>query len=871
MNPNAEKYNQTVYFGDPKDVVMGFLSNKSNWGIQVDGKWYPSVFSYMQACKFTDSGIVSEIVSAKSSPSLSLLLRGRIVYDIDGLTGKTIKKRVYGKGGAIPIFREVDSYGVPIKNSSSTELEITYRKTLEIAIRKKFENKFLLQRLINTGTARLVEKMGKSYNGGSYGTTSLTLTGYILETIRREHLTGEDQFKCIPQVDSDIYPVDEEEYKTIVDAVIHLTLKIREKEAQVELFSEMINDGIYNLPSSELFGKYLVKVVKYQLHKISWDTIFRCMPNFKKVVDFVSHEITSKIDKLPTNYIDVILKVAFVVRWYLLCGTTAQKEEIISRTTKVAELDVIIPQELRWYRTNKPPGIITRDIDHVQGEGAEVDCSSVKVYTGHPEKALEGYFYITGKIIREHKTKFMELGGTCSEKLDTSGCCQYIIFKNELRNEVEELIFNTLSSDKRYSVAKEMWFSRRIEFCTDIIKKYSKIVTGNAVNPSDTGTIRYILKRICKCRLDDAMAVVIVEKLTSTSAPTSTIKSYFVDGVKKEGTYATYTKELDEVLFFQAPSSFSVETDIIPKLKELGIAPESSEGSIFPEKELIVLFAYKNLMCHISKSISYLATEFDSKRVYKGIYTLLLNKDTIKEGKAYFETIMSRVSSRPEGKSISEGLKDEGIHINIANVKKVLGDKPGSYYLVAACCAMSYISKLMCRDKEIVDRSYILNKTSKSSKRSATTTTQTPTTPTTITTITPSPVAPVISTISTPPSTETTQPIQPTQPINPEQSTGVKKSKKKKKKKHLNVAQPVQSLPQEIPNDSSSQIPHSVENTSAGDVNNLVGEDILIIPSVEPITQEVPKTPIPSSPKANDVSLDELGNIDSADLKDYLD
>jgi predicted NAD-dependent protein-ADP-ribosyltransferase YbiA (DUF1768 family) len=331
----------TIYIDNPNDSRIGYLSNASMYGFELEGKRWPSVEHYWHAKKFVGTHYEEEIRKAPTIYRVRCLVRERYyLYDDQG---KVIKKKIYGTGSGI-------SYHI---RSDWDQIESS---VLEEAIRAKFrQNPRLMKKLQETDGLTLID-------------TTNEHTGPILESLRaeltiksqiQENTKGADLDTSLESSSGNIQdvktPTLSEDEKNIIDGVLTIAFAIQKIEGQTQLHPEMIEDAILNLSTDKTTIKLLQIHVIHWLYNMPWTNIYRYMPCFEKLYRS-THLLLQKTAKTEIQMKTSALLTS-LIRWMRLKSTKEQYRDILWHCVHTSSIKIILPPIKRWYRVHTPSKI----------------------------------------------------------------------------------------------------------------------------------------------------------------------------------------------------------------------------------------------------------------------------------------------------------------------------------------------------------------------------------------------------------------------------------------------------------------------------------------------------------------------------------
>ena len=303
----------------PDDSKYGYLSNSYLSSIVIDGLTYPSVENYVQSQRVSDEELKDKIRTAPLSRIKSLL-----------------------------------------KNGSPKEVS---ERDLEKAMKEKFKSPRLLAKLIDTGDTTIVDKDPR--------------VGKILNKIRGKSRETTMQSKSGKRRKIDLPTASlSKDDERIVDALLYLSKKVSEAEGSLRnIYTEMVEDAIYSLPSSRKLGKKIATFVTSTYETIYPKIKSKPIPderNVKFPYFQVKHSRSGPIIPMSTPNLTAVAKkiqkkfsayhweleyqmpqseyIALALLWYHTVASPEEKEDVLSRAENYKSIDVSMLPVKRWYR-----------------------------------------------------------------------------------------------------------------------------------------------------------------------------------------------------------------------------------------------------------------------------------------------------------------------------------------------------------------------------------------------------------------------------------------------------------------------------------------------------------------------------------------
>lgn len=407
---------EVVYFSNPSDRRLGFLSNESKHSFVLEDKRWPTVEHYIQAKKFDGTQYEEEIRKAGTVYQVKLLASPRKVTLVQP-GGKVSKQTIYGKKNRAYSIRE--------------DWNDVKSKVMERAVRAKFDqNSRLMTRLRGTYNAKLIRRgnpeLGKILMmirdermyaiAGADPDHSDT---YTLKDIRHKKLTAQD--------------------KKIVEKLIKLSLRVSEMEGYYKVFSEMVEDAI-----SIADKKALRSVEKFD--RVWWGDILSKLPNTEKIIREI-HKIFTSYDPFQEKQISSSKYLGGVIRWFHLEATKKEKDLFLNKLDRIDLHKISLPKGgTRWYRNKYliPPrfeGKPRKKPKKVKPRKNKKTPQKVKPQKKKPEEPkiiitakklppqepkgpdnltirsdASGNFIVVGKPVKEHALVLLSFGGTFPKK-----------------------------------------------------------------------------------------------------------------------------------------------------------------------------------------------------------------------------------------------------------------------------------------------------------------------------------------------------------------------------------------------------------------------------------------------------------------------
>ncbi len=312
----------------PSDPKTGYLSNASRYSFELEGKKWPTVEHYLLAKRFAGTEYEEKIRLSPTLIKAQNLVRGR--YQILDEDGRTVRRKVYGRGSVASVPKEWK------------QQEPQY---LEAALKAKFyQNERLAKRLVDTAPDEIVDPHNP-YTGG------------FLMKLRDEMMTPTLPLRRGPTSDDardvKVAKLTSSE-KEVVNGLITMTEMIRDMEGQTSIYSEMVEDVIYNLMPKEKEGGTLTRDIASFVDRTSWQTIAREMPNFEKMIEEVNR-IFSETDETQKHQVRGSVLIAGVIRWIRLDASAEEKKTVTERALNPGKITLRLMKEKRWYRRGIPP------------------------------------------------------------------------------------------------------------------------------------------------------------------------------------------------------------------------------------------------------------------------------------------------------------------------------------------------------------------------------------------------------------------------------------------------------------------------------------------------------------------------------------
>lgn len=316
--------------GDPK---YGFLSLDSKHGFyEPDGVWWPTATHYIEAKKFDGTQYETIIQCAKTSRQAKRFARERntLVFVEDGMTYNVERHKVYGVK-----YRPFTSDArCNIHYSQKDNWNETRKDYLRVALFKKFQHPRLRRKLIETYPYKFQSK-----DETARILTELRNTFYQHTEIY--HPKGEK-----PDLDDlDLDCANGKACVKIRDLIIRIAKQISKLEGWDRVFSEMVNDAIFNIyPKYNDQTNNIDKMPNLALYAAKTRDLFVRVDPYQQETDTPSRKIANFIFwcTLQKERIECVLKHA---RRF-----TAARGDNGSINFDKVNPPIIIPPSRRWYR-----------------------------------------------------------------------------------------------------------------------------------------------------------------------------------------------------------------------------------------------------------------------------------------------------------------------------------------------------------------------------------------------------------------------------------------------------------------------------------------------------------------------------------------
>ena len=282
----------TIEFGDHRHRRTGFLSNASRYSFVLDNKEWPSVEHYVYAQSFKGTPFEEQLRCTPSSWYLRFLIRG--------------KRTSCEKNG-----RLIKTYTKP---TTSRNTHYWYQKAIP---NKFFQNQRIMERLLNTGNARLVD-------------VTCPYTGAILEQIRTQCYQERFQKNLM-------YSKRELEMSPDIKDVLHSSLTIED----YAIINGLINKAWGNVKKTEqncIYVEFLENLLLelypkraefiIMLYQMRNPQMISQMTNFSKIVHQVS-EIFQKQDPYQVYDLSGSYLISEVLRWHKMYASPDEASQFL--------------------------------------------------------------------------------------------------------------------------------------------------------------------------------------------------------------------------------------------------------------------------------------------------------------------------------------------------------------------------------------------------------------------------------------------------------------------------------------------------------------------------------------------------------------
>ena len=282
----------TIEFGDHRHRRTGFLSNASRYSFVLDNKEWPSVEHYVYAQSFKGTPFEEQLRCTPSSWYLRFLIRG--------------KRTSCEKNG-----RLIKTYTKP---TTSRNTLYWYQKAIP---NKFFQNQRIMERLLNTGNARLVD-------------VTCPYTGAILEQIRTQCYQERFQKNLM-------YSKRELEVSPDIKDVLHSSLTIED----YAIINGLINKAWGNVKKTEqncIYVEFLENLLLelypkraefiIMLYQMRNPQMISQMTNFSKIVHQVS-EIFQKQDPYQVYDLSGSYLISEVLRWHKMYASPDEASQFL--------------------------------------------------------------------------------------------------------------------------------------------------------------------------------------------------------------------------------------------------------------------------------------------------------------------------------------------------------------------------------------------------------------------------------------------------------------------------------------------------------------------------------------------------------------
>ena len=282
----------TIEFGDHRHRRTGFLSNASRYSFVLDNKEWPSVEHYVYAQSFKGTPFEEQLRCTPSSWYLRFLIRG--------------KRTSCEKNG-----RLIKTYTKPVTSRNTL---YWYQKAIP---NKFFQNQRIMERLLNTGNARLVD-------------VTCPYTGAILEQIRTQCYQERFQKNLM-------YSKRELEVSPDIKDVLHSSLTIED----YAIINGLINKAWGNVKKTEqncIYVEFLENLLLelypkraefiIMLYQMRNPQMISQMTNFSKIVHQVS-EIFQKQDPYQVYDLSGSYLISEVLRWHKMYASPNEASQFL--------------------------------------------------------------------------------------------------------------------------------------------------------------------------------------------------------------------------------------------------------------------------------------------------------------------------------------------------------------------------------------------------------------------------------------------------------------------------------------------------------------------------------------------------------------
>lgn len=439
----------TILVYSPFDRLTGFLSNDSLNGFRDENdKYWKSVTHYMCASQYPE--ISDKIASTETA------FEARYIADAQ----------------LLPLRHDIvaDSNDHIILSSTTTPSSSQQPTSLEKAIRLKFRNPILETRLRDTGVASITYPDSPQ--------TAELLMMIRQTTLKKEHnvvISGTPDTR-----DLESHRLSDDESNLVLE-IITYALQVRDDEGMTILFSEMVEDVIYNFyPYREILA-YLELNKKETRQRVKFEIIVGLIHD-----ELVASEPSQQHSK------ECAQVIALFIQWL---RTIASKKITQSIYSKLGEkLTIVLPERAHSYRSL----ITTKPLKKHKTSTSKKEVFRQEALVMVP--CGVDSFLVTGNSVSKIARQLLTMGGRKDEVIANA-----YVFSNSptVKNKVEELVTHSLSAsemkDMKYKNKVRELISLILSQCISLFKvidSSKKIIQRN--------NLKYFFQSIYRCRLSQS-------------------------------------------------------------------------------------------------------------------------------------------------------------------------------------------------------------------------------------------------------------------------------------------------------------------------------------------------------------------------------
>jgi len=543
-----------IEFGNHRHRQTGFLSNASRYSFVLDNKEWPTVEHYVCAQPFKGEPLEEQLRRSASPWHLHFLLRG--------------KRSSYKEGT-----RVIKKYSKPSKPSkpSFQQNKLWYQKAIN---NKFFQNQRIMERLLNTGNAILVD-------------ITCPYTGPILETIRKQcreerfqknFMFSRQELEASPDVQDLSSSVLTSEDYAIINGLINAAWKYVKKTEKTCIYVEFIENALI-----ELYPKRAEFII--MLYQIRFPQIIKQMPRFSTIIKQI-YEIFRKQDPYQEYDLSGSYLIGEILRWRKIYASPSEAAQFLQIVAPnfLSKDEVLFssPLSSRFYGDSQD--VLLSDFTSALGKNSTsalesssdftstLESSSDLISTLEPSSDFTSTLESSSDLISTlEKPSSSTLEKPSSSTLESS---------SDLTSTLEKPSTSTLESSSDLTSTLEKPSSSTLESSSDLTSTLEKPSSSTLESSSDlTSTLEKPSSSTLESSSD--LTSTLEKPSTSTLEPPSDLTST----LEKPST-STLESSSDLTSTLEKPSTSTLESssDLTSTLEEtptLDTKPISASDSVF--------------------------------------------------------------------------------------------------------------------------------------------------------------------------------------------------------------------------------------------------------------------------------------------------